>query len=87
MSSMVVGRYKSVDVMHPKGGYRKPIVIIAPILDHKDGHYLRPNRVALKYHDLKKDVDINAHVKMFNFVVKQMQRLLKSISSMRLAIC
>ncbi len=87
MSSMAVGRYKSLDVMHPKGGYRKPIAITAPILDHKDGHYFKPNKVALKYPDLKKDVDLNAHVRMFNFVVKQMQRLLKSISSMRLAIC
>jgi hypothetical protein len=27
MSSMVVGRYKNVDVVHPRGGYQKPIVV------------------------------------------------------------
>jgi hypothetical protein len=42
---MVVGRYKSADVMHPKGGYRKSIVVTSPNLDHIDGHYVRPNRV------------------------------------------
>jgi hypothetical protein len=26
--------------------------------------------VVLKYPDFKKDIDLNAHVKMFNFVVK-----------------
>jgi hypothetical protein len=26
--------------------------------------------VALKYHDFKKDVDLNVHVKVFNSVVK-----------------
>jgi hypothetical protein len=41
MSSMVVGRYRNVDVAHPKGGYQKPIVIIVPILDHRDSHYVR----------------------------------------------
>jgi hypothetical protein len=40
------------------------------ILDHRDGHYVKPNRVTLKYFDFKKDVDLNAHVKVFNFVVK-----------------
>jgi hypothetical protein len=39
---------KSANAVHPRGGYRKPIIIIAPILDHKDGHYVRSNRVALK---------------------------------------
>ncbi len=43
MSSMDVGRYKSVDVVHPRGGYRELIVVTTPILDHKDGHYVRPN--------------------------------------------
>jgi hypothetical protein len=42
----------------------------APILDHKNGHYVRPNRVAFKYLDFKKDVDPDAHVKMFNSLVK-----------------
>jgi hypothetical protein len=42
----------------------------APILDHKNGHYVRPNRVAFKYLDFKKDVDPDAHVKVFNSLVK-----------------
>jgi len=44
--------------------------MIAPILDHKNGHYVRPNRVAFKYLDFKKDVDPDAHVKVFNSLVK-----------------
>ncbi len=31
---------------------------------------MRPNRVAFKYHDFKKDVDPNAHVRVFNYVMK-----------------
>jgi plasmid replication initiation protein len=31
---------------------------------------VRPNKVALKYPDLKKDVDLDVHVRMFNFIVK-----------------
>jgi hypothetical protein len=48
----------------------RPIIITTSILDYKDGHYVRPNRVALKYPDFKKDVDLNAHVKVCNFIVK-----------------
>jgi len=40
------------------------------ILDHKDGHYVRPNMVAFKYPDFKKDVDPNVLVKVFNSLVK-----------------
>jgi hypothetical protein len=29
-----------------------------------------PKRVALKYHDFKKDVDLDVHVRVFNSVVK-----------------
>jgi hypothetical protein len=54
MSLMTTRRYISVDVVNPKGGYRKPSTVIAPIPDHKDGHYVRPNRVAFKYLDFKK---------------------------------
>jgi hypothetical protein len=43
--------------------------------------------IALKYLNFKKDADLDAHVKVFNYVVKKMQRLFKSISSMRLVIC
>jgi hypothetical protein len=70
MKSMVVGGCKNADVMHSKGGYWKPIVVIASIFDHRNGHYVRPNRVALKYPNFKKDVNPYAHVRVFNFVVK-----------------
>jgi hypothetical protein len=69
MSSMVVGGYKSVDVVHLRGGYRKPIVTTIPNFYHKDGHYVRPNIVAFKYLNFKKDADPNAHVRMFNYIV------------------
>jgi hypothetical protein len=67
---MVAKGYRSANVVHPRGGYQKPIAITTPNLDHKNGHYVRPNRVALKYLDFKKDVDPNVHVRMFNFVNK-----------------
>ncbi len=67
---MDVGRYKNANVANPKGRYLKPSNVITPILDHRDGHYVRPNKVTLKYHDFKRDVDLNVHVIVFNFVVK-----------------
>jgi len=70
MSSMVVGGYKNVSAMDSKGRYQEPFVVIELIINHKDGYYVKPNRVAFKYIDLKKHVDLNAHVKMFKFVVK-----------------
>jgi hypothetical protein len=54
MSSMVVGRCKSVDAMHSKGGYQEPIVVTTPILDHKDGHYVKPHKVIFMYPNFKK---------------------------------
>jgi hypothetical protein len=69
MSSMVIGGYINADTMYPIGGYWEPSVVITPIPDHRDGHYVRPNRVAFKYLNFKKDVDPNVHVNMFNFVV------------------
>jgi hypothetical protein len=45
-----------------------------------------PKRVVFKYSDFKKDVDPDAHVRVFNYVVKKMQRLLKNISLMCLII-
>jgi len=87
MNSMVVGRYKSADVVHPRGGYQKSIAINLPnFFYHRDGHYVRPNMVAFKYPDFIKNVDPYVHVRVFNFAIKQMQRLLKSISSMCLVI-
>jgi len=56
--------------VHSRRGYQKPIVITAPISCPKNGHYVKPNRVAFKYTDFKKDVDQNAHVRMFNFTIK-----------------
>jgi hypothetical protein len=70
VNSMVVGGYKNLNAMNPRGGYQKPFVVTTQIFDQRNGHYVRPNRVALKYFDLKKYVDLDAHVKMFNFVVK-----------------
>jgi hypothetical protein len=49
MSSMAIRWYKSADIAHPRGGYQKPFVVTTTIIDHKDGHYVRPNRVVLKY--------------------------------------
>ncbi len=46
MNSMVVGKYKSVDVVHPKRRYWEPFAITTPIFDHRYGHYVSPNRVA-----------------------------------------
>jgi len=51
---MDVGRYRSADVVSPRRGYRKSFVVNTPILDHKDGHYVRPNMVAFKYPNFKK---------------------------------
>ncbi len=67
---MVVRRYKSANAMHPRKGYQEPFAIITPILDHRDGHYVRPNKVTIKYLDFKKNVDPNAHVIVFNSIVK-----------------
>jgi hypothetical protein len=51
MSSMVARAYKSANATNLKGGYQKPFVVTAQIRDHKDGHYVRPNKVAFKYPD------------------------------------
>jgi hypothetical protein len=70
MSSMVGKACKSVETMHSRGGYCELIIVTTPILNHKDGHYVRSNMVALKHHDFKKDADLNAHVKVFNYAIK-----------------
>jgi hypothetical protein len=70
MSIMVVKSYISVDVMNPKGGYQEPFVVTAQIPNHKYGHYVKPNMVTLKYPNLKKDVDLDVHVKVFNSTIK-----------------
>jgi hypothetical protein len=53
---MSIGRYKSVDVTNPRGGYQEPFAITVPILDHKDGHYVKPKRVLLNIMISKKMV-------------------------------
>ncbi len=70
MSSMVIGRYKSANAVYSKGRYQKPFAITTPTLDHREGHYVRPNKVALKCHEFKKDDDLDAHVIMFYSVIK-----------------
>jgi hypothetical protein len=71
MSSMATKGYESADVMNPIWGYRKPFIVIVPIFYHKVGHYVKPNKVAFKYPDFKKDVDPDVHIKVFNFAVKE----------------
>jgi hypothetical protein len=69
MNSMAIGGYKNVDVANPRGGYQKPSVVTTPILDHKYGYYVGPNRVAFKYPKFKKDIDLDIHVRMLNFAI------------------
>jgi len=70
MSLMAARRYKSVNVMNPKGGYQEPFVVTTQIPDKKNGHYVRPNIIALEYPHLNKDVDPDVHVKVFNSTIK-----------------
>jgi hypothetical protein len=44
--------------------------VITQIPNHRDGHYVRLNKLAFKYPNFKKDDNPNVHVRMFNFVVK-----------------
>jgi hypothetical protein len=67
---MASGGYKSEDATNPRGGYQEPSIVTTLILDHKDDHCVRPNWVAFRYPNVKKDVDLNTHVRVFNFVVK-----------------
>jgi len=69
MNSMVTKRYISVDATNLKGGW-EPSIVTIPIIDYKNGYYVKPNMVALKYPNFKKDVDPDAHVKVFNFAKK-----------------
>jgi hypothetical protein len=69
-SSLVVGRYKSIDVRNLRQGYREPFVVIIGITNNKNGHSMRPNKVTLKYPNFKKNVNANVHVRVFNFAMK-----------------
>ncbi len=70
MSSIATKANKSADAMNSKRRYQKPFTITTSILDHRDGHYVRPNKVAFKYSNFKKDVNLDVHVIVLNFVVK-----------------
>jgi hypothetical protein len=72
LMSLVVARgYRSANIVYPRGWHQEPFTVITPILDHRDGHYVRPNIVAFKYPNFKKNVDPNVHVKIFNFAIKE----------------
>jgi len=56
MSLMATKGYKNANAMNSKGGYREPFTIIVTFFDHRNGHYVRPNKVAFNYRNFKKDV-------------------------------
>jgi hypothetical protein len=70
MILMVVREYKSTDAENPIRRYWKPFVVTAKVPNHKNGHFVRPNRVALKYPNFKKYVHPDVYVRVFNFVMK-----------------
>jgi len=47
-----------------------PFTGVVGITNIKNNHSSRLNKVPLKYPSYKKDVDLNAHIKMFNFTMK-----------------
>ncbi len=71
MNSMAIRRYKNVDLTNLKGGYRESYVATTQTPNHRNGHFVRPNRVALKYPNFKKNDDLNVHLRVFNFVIKK----------------
>jgi hypothetical protein len=70
MNLMAVRGCRSVDDVHSKGGFREPIVVMAPISYQKDSHYVKLNSSIIKYLNFFLNVDPNVHVKVFNFIVK-----------------
>ncbi len=84
---MVVRRYRNTYVENPIGGYGKPSIGTTKIPNHKNGHSIRPNKVALKYPNFKKHVNLDAHVRVFNYVIKANANTSESISPMHLVIC
>jgi hypothetical protein len=73
--------------MSSRGIYWEPPIIPLEIPDQRNGHSTRPNKVAFKYPNFKKNVNPDVHVKVFNFVMKVNAKNFKNISSMRLVIC
>ncbi len=65
-----VGGYKSTNARNLGRGYQEPSIVNVGMLDHINGHVVRPNMVALKYPNFKKDVDLDALVRAFNFAMK-----------------
>ncbi len=49
MSLMVARGYKSVNAMNPRRGYQEPSALNVQIHGYIVGHYVRSNKVALKY--------------------------------------
>jgi len=37
---------------------------------YRNGHFVRPNKVILKYPNFKKNADPNVHVRVFNSIMK-----------------
>jgi hypothetical protein len=70
MSLITIRGYKSRNVGNPRGGYQDASVITIGIPNHRNGHSMRPNKVAFKYPNFKKDVDPDTHVRMFNSIMK-----------------
>jgi hypothetical protein len=70
MSSIATRGYRNTYSEDPKGGHQEPSIITQGTSDHINGNFMKPNMVAFKYPDFKKDVDLDAHVRVFNFVVK-----------------
>ncbi len=85
ISSIYVKRYISIDVGNLRGKYQKPSIVIAWIFDHGNGHFVKPNKVALKY--FKKNVDPYAHVKVFNYVMKANAKTFEEYTINALIIC
>jgi hypothetical protein len=65
MSSIATRKYKNIDARNLGRRYQEPSVVIARIFYNRNGHYVRPNKVVLKYLDFKKYVDPYVHVRVF----------------------
>ncbi len=53
---MAAKGYKNANAMNSKGGYQEPFAVTIPISYHRNGHYVRPHKVAFNYPNFKKDV-------------------------------
>jgi hypothetical protein len=87
ISLIVVEGYKSTNAKNLWGRYWEPYIVTTEIPNHINGHFIRPNMVAFKYLDFKKDVDPNVHVKVFNFAMNVNAKTSKQYISMHSTIC